>query len=190
MTEPFREIVSEDLSRQIPWDTYWAQDISSPLYASGEWGVQPLVPVLDVGGDPVLDDPPNRGGLQALAPLATAVLVCLFTDKRRPDDVDAPSGTNERRGWHGDTFDIDGASGERELGSLLWTLERAILSEETARLAKQYAEDALQTLVDQGAVSRVEIAAAVNRQEQALILHVAAMNEEGESIFKNTFPIG
>ena len=55
-------------------------------------------------------------------PLHTAIIACLFTDKRQPDDQRLPGDTPDRRGWFGDTVDIREDFGEREMGSLLWTL--------------------------------------------------------------------
>lgn len=93
-------------------------------------------------------------------PLHTAIIACLFTDKRQPEDQRVPGDTPDRRGWHGDTYDVREDFGERELGSLLWTLKaRGTLDYETERLAEQYCHDALQTLIDQGAVTEVTVQA-------------------------------
>ncbi|MEM7025585.1 MAG: phage GP46 family protein [Pseudomonadota bacterium] len=89
-------------------------------------------------GDLVLDD-----GLSSL------VLMSLLTDARAaPEDVDA--GEQDLRGWWGDAFS------ERALGGRLWTLGRALATDETARRARDFALEALAWLMVDG------IAAAVN----------------------------
>ncbi|HET6609011.1 MAG TPA: phage GP46 family protein [Rhodopila sp.] len=85
--------------------------------------------------------------------LQTAALLSLFTDKRAPDSLKIYS--TDRRGWWGDTY------GDRPLGSLLWTLERAIKSDgvEVLRRAEGYCSDALQWLIDDGVVASISVTA-------------------------------
>jgi phage gp46-like protein len=85
--------------------------------------------------------------------LQTAVLLSLFTDKRAPDSLQIYS--TDRRGWWGNTY------GARPLGSLLWTLERAIKSDgpEVLRRAEGYCTDALQWLIDDGVAATVSATA-------------------------------
>lgn len=99
------------------------------------WDTIPPINLEDSNGgfDWAVADPlvelQNVGGLQAQNPLATAVWLCLFIDRRKPDWLGEDQKT--QRGWHGDTFDLDTDAGERPLGSLLWTLERAALTKDT-----------------------------------------------------------
>jgi len=98
-------------------------------------------------------EPGNRGGLRARAPLETAILLCLMTDGRaRPEDA-IPDGSGDRRGWAGDMVD----PAARPLGSRLWLLHRNSLDADTANLAALYAREALQTLIDQGAVASIDV---------------------------------
>jgi len=85
--------------------------------------------------------------------LQTAVLLSLFTDKRAPDDLKIYSA--DQRGWWGDTYS------DRALGSLLWTLERAIKSDgpEVLRRAEGYCSDALQWLIDDGVAATITVTA-------------------------------
>lgn len=87
-------------------------------------------------------------------PLQTAVLLSLFTDARAPDSLEIYS--QDRRGWWGTTYL------GREIGSLLWTLYRAIKSDGTAvlRRAESYASTALQWLIDDGIAASVSVTAA------------------------------
>lgn len=87
-------------------------------------------------------------------PLQTAVLLSLFTDARAPDSLEIYS--QDRRGWWGTTY-LD-----REIGSLLWTLYRAVKSDGTAvlRRAEGYASSALQWLIDDGIAASISVTAA------------------------------
>ncbi len=140
----------------------------------------------------VADDtetPRNRGGFKSQNQLGTAIYLCLFTDARLPDDMKPPDGSNERRGWHGNSYDVDSASGERELGSLLWTLSRRALDTQTEMLVKHYAQVALQTLVDQGAVNHFEIETEVDKAKGRMNILVKATDAAGQNLFIGAFPL-
>lgn len=131
----------------------------------------------------------NRGGFSATSPLETAILHCLFTDRRRPLELESPDGSAHRRGWAGDSFDIEPENGEREMGSLLWTLDRGVLDYDTARRAESYATEALQTLIDQGHVSEFRVEAVADRARAMLVLTVVALAPTGVELFANTYPV-
>jgi phage gp46-like protein len=98
-----------------------------------------------------------KGDLVADAGLRTAVLISLFTDAlARPDD-DIPDGTDDRRGWWGDT-PIEGEAAD-PIGSRLWLLVRAKRTEETRRRAEAYARDALAWMVADGVAAAVDASA-------------------------------
>ena len=129
------------------WDTVWVQDRIDAVGGYGDFALaQP-------------DETLNKGGLQARRALHTAILIQLFTDKRLPDDQRLDDGSDDPRGWFGDSLPFDDDPHDQPLGSLLWTLERGTLSIETAQLAKEYAEQALQVLIDQGAAERIAVEA-------------------------------
>lgn len=89
--------------------------------------------------------------------LRTAVLISLFTDTlARPDD-EIPDGTDDRRGWWGDT-PVDGETAD-PIGSRLWLLARAKRTEETRRRAETYARDALAWMVTDGVAAAVAVSA-------------------------------
>jgi len=99
----------------------------------------------------------SKGDLVADRGLRTAVLISLFTDElARPDDA-LPDGTDDRRGWWGDT-PVEGESPD-PIGSRLWLLARAKRTEETRRRAETYAQDALTWLVADGVAAAVAVAA-------------------------------
>lgn len=132
------------------WDTVWVQAPVPELTAQGGYGDWALAQA---------DETQNAGGLSARAALHTAIMLQLFTDRRLPNDLRLDDGSEDPRGWWGDSVIYENDPLDRELGSLLWTLERGTLSEETALQAKEYAEDALAVLIEQGAAERIEVSA-------------------------------
>ncbi|TBW33349.1 hypothetical protein EYW49_20535 [Siculibacillus lacustris] len=101
----------------------------------------------------------NAGGLRATAPLATAVILCLFTDRRCPAShplaklVEA----GDPRGWWGDAVDVRADLGEDEMGSLLWLLERASMLPEIERWAEAMIRDAMAPLLQAKVAIRLEV---------------------------------
>lgn len=130
-----------------------------------------------------LSDPVNPGGLRSGQALATAVLICLMTD-RRVDASELPDGV-DNRGWPGDGFDL--AAGERPLGSKLWLLRRRALTAEIETLAEDYALEALQTLIDQRAVVRVEASALADRAANRMTLDVRLYGRDGARVYDQSF---
>lgn len=105
---------------------------------------------LSIVVDGVAVDP----GLQAAEPLVRAVVISLFTWRRaRPDDALPGS---DRFGWWGDNF---AAAPNDRIGSRLWLLAREKILPRTLERAREYAEEALQWLIDDGVASRVEVEA-------------------------------
>jgi phage gp46-like protein len=87
--------------------------------------------------------------------LETAIIISLFTDKRaRTDDI-TPDRNEDRRGWYGDSLNIDGDAD----GSWLWLLYRSKTTAEIPALAKEYTEDALRWLLEDGVAERVVVSA-------------------------------
>lgn len=123
------------------------------------------------------DEPQNRGGLRSKAALHTAIIIALFTDRRI--EKDHPLAylveDGDPRGWFGDGEDIHEDLGEGEMGSLLWVLARAPLTEEIRRWVEALAIEALATLIRQGVAVRIEAQAvayfAVNRVELAIQIY-------------------
>jgi len=148
-----------DLPRQ-GWDTVWHGTY-------GDWALA-------------------AGNLKADAALHSAVVLCLFTDVRAPDNlvIDDPL---DRRGWPGDGFDVDANAGEGPMGSLLWTLERSILTNETARTARRYAYEALRPLLRQKAAAKIEVEAAANQIEDRLEICIVMYAQSGSKIYDQRF---
>lgn len=93
--------------------------------------------------------------------LETAIVISLFSDRRaRPDDV-LPDGSDDRRGWWGDS--VAAQDGDR-IGSRLWLLAREKQLVSVLARSRDYAREALQWLVDDGVARDVQITAEIIRQ--------------------------
>lgn len=141
-------------------------------------------------GDFALADPDekqNHNGLRAKAAIATAATICLMTDARVDPSELRDGDTN--RGWHGDSYDLDGDAGETPIGSKLWLLRRRSLGEpDLPRIAEDYARESLQTLIDQGAVAAVTAAATRNGLNR-LDLDIQLTDKAGVVVFDRRFAI-
>jgi phage gp46-like protein len=92
--------------------------------------------IADTGDDLKTDD-----GLQ------TAIFISLWTDRRVNEDETLPFGETDRRGYFGDNYaDVPGD----QIGSRLWTLDRAKQMQQSMIDARTYCEEALQWLKDDG----------------------------------------
>ncbi|WP_028586662.1 phage GP46 family protein [Desulfocurvus vexinensis] len=109
----------------------------------------------DTGGDlQVLG-----GDLLAEESLATAVVLSLFLDRRALPEDELPHGGTDRRGWWADAF------GDADLtGSRLWLLWRRKQLPEVLAEAREYAEEALGWLVEDGVATSVSVATSFPRR--------------------------
>ncbi|MEE4417572.1 phage GP46 family protein, partial [Klebsiella pneumoniae] len=82
---------------------------------------------------------------------------------------------------------IDLDENETKLGSRLWLLYRSPLNTETARKAEDYAYEALQPLIDQGAVAKFVCSATVDVVPGHLVLDVKAYSQSGQLIYDQKF---
>ncbi len=128
-------------------------------------------------------------GLQARDPIATAVVLLLFSDARGSDAALARAGESDPRGWVGDGFDVDRAGGEAPLGSTLWLLRREALTDAVVRQVEDAARQALQPLIRQGAVARIEISTAPDAARRILGLSVALFGRDGGRRYAARFDI-
>ncbi|EGJ49057.1 phage GP46 family protein [Desulfocurvibacter africanus] len=98
--------------------------------------------------------------LAADGSLRTAVILSLLCDRRAEEDDEIPDGTTFRRGWWADAYSE--TEGDR-WGSRLWLLRRSKQLPETLRKAREYAEEALAWLVEDGVATSVSVTAEVVR---------------------------
>ena len=85
--------------------------------------------------------------------LVSAIWMSLGTDRRAQQDDVIPNGSQDKRGWWGDTYR------PRKIGSRLWLLYREKQLPETLRRAEEYAHEALQWLIDDKVVLSFDITA-------------------------------
>lgn len=152
------------------WDTRW-----NTATGEGDWALAGF------------GAPANAGGLAATRAIETAVILCLMTDRRVPEGHPlAWLADGDRRGWWGDFLPSE-QDGEAELGSLLWLLERAPLTGETARWAESLAVDALQPILAQGAAVRAVATAQADPLRNRLDLLVELYGRDGQRVWSHRF---
>lgn len=108
----------------------------------GNPGFPPAFDLSILDGDLVLDD-----GLE------TALILSIFTDRRALDDDPLPDPNGDKRGWWGDTYSPINAD---KVGSRLWLLERERDLKDVPLRAEQYLREAVQWLLDDGVVERID----------------------------------
>jgi phage gp46-like protein len=130
--------------------------------------------------DLVLDGDGADRDLQGDAGLLTAVIISLFTDRRAnaddplPDErVGVPS---DSRGWWGDYIPEEDAPDL--MGSRLWLLAREKDMDVVVARAQQYADEALQGLIRDGHVLRLQVTA-VRAARGYLGISVSALEPAG-----------
>lgn len=159
-----------------------------PLAAPDEPLLDPDIVWDGVTGDLALtpiDEPVNPGGLRARQALATAILICLMTDVRAEPSELRDGDVN--RGWPGDSFERD--ADEPALGSKLWLLRRRVVNAETALLAEDYAREALQSLIGQGAVARFDVVATALPERSRLDLAITGYGRTGAVVHDQKFAV-
>ena len=155
----------------MPWDSVW-----NNAEGRADWALAGPAEAM------------NRGGLQAVAELSTAVVLALFTDKRCPSNHPlAKYAGGDLRGYWGDGVDVRTDLGETELGSLLWLLERSVATPAIVKWAQSLAQDALAPLVSQGACAKITVAATLLPKRNGIALDVRLYAQDGTKIFDRRF---
>lgn len=84
--------------------------------------------------------------------LVRSVLISLFT-WRRADKDDIAEG--QKMGWFGDV--IEPPEVNDQIGSRLWLLRREKITQSTINRAREYAQEALQWLIDDGVATKITV---------------------------------
>ncbi|MDU7531585.1 MAG: phage GP46 family protein, partial [Klebsiella sp.] len=105
------------------------------------------------GGDIEIE----HNGLSFDEGLVSLVYICLFTDARADTSDEIPDGTDDRRGWCGNSFS------DFEWGSKLWLIDREKLTEEVRLRAENYARLAMQPLLRYGYARNAQVTATIPR---------------------------
>jgi len=156
----------------LQWDSQW-----KPPEGAADWVMA------------LASETGNRGGLSARAVLHTAVVLCLFTDKRLPDDHPLRyllEGADQR-GWWGDGADVRTDQNETDLGSWLFVFERSILTEDIRRQVEAVAIDALTPLVNQKLVVRIDTQATAEFAENRCDLAIQLYGRDGQRVYDGRF---
>lgn len=158
------------------WDSVW-----NPARGLADWALADA------------DEAANVGGLRSKAAIDTAVLLCLFTDKRiEPDHPLWFLADGDRRGYWGDGIDVRADEGEGPLGSYLWLLERApmtIKGLSAGTWAEQFANEALQTLLAQEVCARIDVSSLVDEAAGKLYLIVQLFASDGSKTYDRQFDV-
>jgi phage gp46-like protein len=155
------------------WDSVWSNDLGAADWAKAGPGIA---------------ESWNRGGLRATHALETFVILALFTDKRCPEDHPlAKYADGDLRGYWADG--LARANGEPDLGSLLWLLERTIVSEENRRWAEIFAYDALTPALTSGLAAKISTSAGILSMQNGIMLSVALYARDGNSIYERQFDL-
>jgi len=120
--------------------------------------------------DIVMNGPDLLSGMD----LETAIYLSLFTNRRaNPEDkIDS----DDRGGWWGDTY-LSGTNDK--YGSRLWLLNRSKHTQQVLNLARAYALEAVQWLIDDGVAQAVEVdAEAVRNNVLGISVAVVKPNEK------------
>jgi phage gp46-like protein len=115
--------------------------------------------------------------------LRSAVVISLFCDRLAAADDVLPDGSGDRRGWWADV-PPDGADDAKPdyIGSRLWLLRRAKATDRTARLAENYAREALKWLIDDGVAAAVSCRASwLSRDELQLAIALSQTDTQGNA---------
>ena len=94
----------------------------------------------------------------------TAIPVSLFTDARAPAAL--VSEPQNRRGWIGNLLT---STTMRQLGSILWILDQARITQETLNIARLAAQDAFQWMVDDSVALGVLVDVAIGKKSGYII---------------------
>jgi phage gp46-like protein len=108
--------------------------------------------------------------------LTTAVLLSLFTDARAESE-EVTGDAFSRRGWWASEL-IFGAG--KQLGSKLWLLPRIKEPKQVVSNARQWSEQALQWMIEDGIASTVTVT--VELQGNLLAIQVVLERPQGDSL--------
>lgn len=119
-----------------------------------------------IGDKMISDYALETGALQNDPGLETAVVISLFTDRRAEPDDELPVDAEDRRGWWGDVAPpmVNGRAvdGDR-IGSRLWLLGREKQLQSVVERARQYVEEALSWMIEDGLCERIDVIAEIVR---------------------------
>lgn len=155
------------------WDSVWSNELGAADWSKAGTGIA---------------ESWNRGGLRATRAIETFVVLALFTNKRCPDDHPlAKYAEGDLGGYWADG--LSRLEGEPDLGSLLWLLERNIVSEENRRWAEVLAYDALKPALTSGLAAKITTAATILPNRNGVLIDVALYARDGNTLYARQFDL-
>lgn len=128
---------------------------------------------------------PNEDGLfdlvvsesdfEGVEGLETAIATSLFTDSRA--DSSRVQNPRNRRGWIGDVFTADI---NRRIGSQLWTIDQARLTQDTVNDAEVFARESLQWIIDDSLARTINVIVSQN-DTRSITIAVEVEKIDGET---------
>lgn len=138
------------------WGGFWGLEPDNievrPLVSGTQW-----VASLTVGDQPGTIEI-FAADRAALPTLHRALLISLFSDRRAEVDDELPFDDGDRRGWWADAFNAF------PIGSRLWLLTRAKVTNETANTARDYIVEALDWMIQVGLATSIDVTVEVRDQ--------------------------
>lgn len=124
----------------------------------------------------------KSGALAEDNQLHSAVLMQMFTNKRVPNDQNTYiTDRINRGGWWGDAF------APFQMGSHLWTLDRAAMNDQTIADAERFIREALQPIIDQGAAASMRISVERDKVGGMLSMIVKLFGSDGRDIYDHQY---
>jgi phage gp46-like protein len=160
----------------------------SPLSENGVQILPPDIVWNGFTGDFAMVTDPSQGGaggLQAQHPIISAVIMCLFTDARADLRQLRFEHGGDRRGWPGDGVSL--FADERAFGSTLWAYRRYELTDTTAAEIAAEAKSALQPLLDEQLVVRIDVSAEVLKPQGQIRLAIDLYGRDGRKVYAAQF---
>jgi phage gp46-like protein len=143
------------------------------------------------------DETTNRGGLRSKAAIDTAVILQVFSDARARESDMVPDALDpDPRGWWGDGVARPAEQGDFSFGSRLWLYRRSVLNDATVQAARDAVMEALQPIVDQGAVASFDVVcrASTARADPApetgvLEIDITGFGRDGAAVYQQKFDV-
>lgn len=108
----------------------------------------------------------NGQDLTADDGLENALAMSLFTD-RRVSDEQLPQGVTNKKGWWGDMYAENPGD---QIGSRLWTINPAKITDETRKLAEDYCVESTEWLIGDGIADTINFTIEYNESKHLNIL--------------------
>ena len=154
------------------WGSFWGLDRATLSVVPTVGGTQWVASL--VAGDQPGSIEIFAASREDLPTLHRALLISLFSDRRAEADDELPFEDGDRRGWWADFIN------EFPIGSRLWLLTRAKVTNETANTARDYIEEALAWMITIRLATSIDVVVEVRTQDDGskLVGGVVTINRD------------